>query len=149
MVRSSVANRSSICVWVSRLGIPSSPPPSPSGAADARPGATTVTNIVRALNTRSLRIIVNPSFSLLVMQKWTGNKSERIFSESRKAAFPYSSLVKGRIWRRAYARRANILLVRDERVALGPPQPTAGLCEEQAACDKIRGHIVMQGNGVS
>src|SRR5438552_660124 len=31
MVESSVTKRSSICVWVSRLRIPSSPPPSPAG----------------------------------------------------------------------------------------------------------------------
>src|SRR5881409_3770824 len=61
MVGSSVAKRSSICVWVSRLRIPSSPPPSPSGAADAGPGATKVTNSIRTVSASSLGIIVNPS----------------------------------------------------------------------------------------
>src|SRR5438552_4078529 len=75
MVGSSVAKRSSICVWVSKSRIPNSPLPSPSGAADARPVATKVTNSVRTVSTSNLRIIVSPSFSLPVMQKRTGNFS--------------------------------------------------------------------------
>src|SRR5207245_3883301 len=67
----------------------------------------------------------------------------------RKVACPHFSLFKGRMRRRAYARRANVLLVHREGVVLGSSQPTAGLEEEQAARDKVWRVIVVHGNGVS
>src|SRR5882724_2289881 len=69
----SVAKRSSICVWVSRLRIPSSPPPSPAGAADIDPGApiastaanpeATTTNLATARVSISYRPLVEMSSS--------------------------------------------------------------------------------------
>src|SRR3989442_15624488 len=56
-VGSSVAKRSSICVWVSRLRTPSSAPLSPAGAADTGPGTPAASATTRAeTNTAELAI---------------------------------------------------------------------------------------------